>query len=335
MAFVSSFSDVDQSPDKSKLDPETAKMLGTGSNQSRDSQDDIDAVNSAINGDSTLINRLRNQQKPTSYEEGVSHIDKHVKIEYDGKDESILVRHYFPENCDPSFLPLVINLHGGGWCYSSVENRNQFCSKLARDMNVEVVSVNYTLSPEAKTGQALNECFAVWNEYTSNRTNPNRKVFLCGDSAGGNIASCMIFKIKENNGILPNALLLLYPVTDLVGEYETYKQFGNGFGLDENVIKKYYEAYVRDPETRKSYYYSPIYGDLSSFPPTLIIGCQFDVLRGQVFSFAKKLEEYKIPVKYICVETSAHGFLSKPNLTKLITIGHKIIDDFLNLFIRD
>lgn len=53
------------------------------------------------------------------------------------------------DNChDPYNLPLLIFVHGGGWCFSSVQHRNSLASQFAIRHNLEVVSINHSLSPE-------------------------------------------------------------------------------------------------------------------------------------------------------------------------------------------
>lgn len=81
---------------------------------------------------------------------------------------------------------------------------------------------------------------------------------------------------------------MFYPVIDLYNEYTSHKIFETGFGLSLQGLKKSTDAYIPDIETRKDPLYFPIIGDISSFPPSLVITSQFDILRSEGLAFAKK-----------------------------------------------
>ena len=91
-------------------------------------------------------------------------------------------------------------------------------------------------------------------------------------------------------------------------------------------------AYCPNEEERKNPLVSPIFGDLHGFPPSLVITSQFDILRNGGLAFAKKLDESGIPVKYICIQSAAHGFFTDPSI-KLSNITHNSIADFLKYFL--
>lgn len=322
--LTSSFNECDMNPSNDTLDNETLQNL------KRDTQISVQkakAVNEANHGNFSLINKIREQEPHTPTANGVKYEDIYVNY----GDEKILTRHYYPETChDPNNLPLLIYVHGGGWCFSSVQHRNSLASQFAIRHNLEVVSINHSLSPEYKFGRAIDEIYTVYCDIL-NKSSENRKVFLSGDSSGGNIAPCVIHKIKNDKIRLPTALLLFYPVCDLVTDYPSNHRFGTGFMLDYDLFTNYMTAYCPNEDERKNPLVSPIFGDLHDFPPSLIITSQFDILRNGGLAFAKKLDECGIPVRYICIQTAAHGFFTDPSI-KLSNIAHNYIAEFLKLF---
>ena len=134
---------------------------------------------------------------------------KYEDIYVNYESRKIFIRHYYPEKCkDPSKLPLLI--------YVLFQHRNFLSSQFAIRHNLEVVSINHSLSPEVKYGCAIDEIYTVYCDIMK-KSSDNRKIFLSGDSSGGKFAPCLIHKIKkENNVRIPTALLLFYPVCDLV-----------------------------------------------------------------------------------------------------------------------
>ena len=326
MAFTSLFIDCDQNPDFSTLDPEFYAFVGDKDKQKKEEQEDVAAIDAAMKGDSSLLNKRRTPF-PTKIHQNTDF--KNSFVHFDG--EKVLIKSFYPKGCDPQKLPLFINIHGGGWCYSSVEETNEFCSRLAFDMNAEVVSINYSLSPEAKTGQSLKECYEVWKKF-SMESSSDRQMFFVGDSSGANLALGSVFKIRENNLRMPTAMILLYPVTDILNDYESYHKFASGVGLSLIDMKKFIEAYAPNIEDRRCYYYSPILGDLHGFPPTLIIASQIDILRDQAHAFALKLNKSFVPVKYVCIERAGHGYIACSPIRKLINLAHEEIQKFMKNF---
>lgn len=330
--FASSFDDAPMEPNIELVDRETLELQKKSNPNA--GQALIDAIDEAINGDLTALKKIRSLQAISPYFEGAHHHDEY----FDFENDKVLVRYYHPETCkDPSSLPLFIFIHGGGWCHSSVEQRNYLLSKLSVTSNIEIASINYTLCPDVKCGRSIDECLAIYKDMVS-KSSPSRLIFISGDSSGGNIATSVLYKMARTEKGLrsPNALLLFYPVIDLYNEYPSHKIFETGFGLSMAGLKKCTDAYIPDVEMRKDPLYSPILGDISSFPPSLIITSQFDVLRSEGHAFAKKLDESGVPVKYICMKSAEHGFFSTGgiHIQNLTDVGISIIDDFLKIFIK-
>jgi len=51
---------------------------------------------------------------------------------------------------DEQLTPLVIYIHGGGWCLGNALTQpyDSMCSSLSRQLNWRVLSINYRLAPE-------------------------------------------------------------------------------------------------------------------------------------------------------------------------------------------
>ncbi len=71
----------------------------------------------------------------------------------------IMCRVYLPRIDEP--LPVMVHFHGGGWLQSSIDTHDRLAREYADGGDVAVVSVDYSLSPEAKFPRALEECAAV------------------------------------------------------------------------------------------------------------------------------------------------------------------------------
>ncbi|KAL5799491.1 hypothetical protein ACOSQ3_032568 [Xanthoceras sorbifolium] len=113
------------------------------------------------------------------------------------------VRIYLPEKNldDPDKFPVVLHFHGGGFCISQADwfmYYNMY-TRLARSTRAIFVSVYLRLAPENKLPDACDDGFEalLWlsslaraesHESWLNQHADFSRVFLIGDSSGGNIA---------------------------------------------------------------------------------------------------------------------------------------------------
>ena len=81
-----------------------------------------------------------------------------------------------------------------------------------------IASVDYTLSPEAKYPEGLNDCYKGLNyllKYASDFDSDTTQISIAGDSAGGKLAAALILKLAKEQIKIQNQILY-YPLTDLV-----------------------------------------------------------------------------------------------------------------------
>lgn len=72
----------------------------------------------------------------------------------------------------------------------------------AKSSGALIISVDYTLAPDAKYPYALDECFYVYEWLVSGKNQLGilpSKIILAGDSAGGNFVLGVTFKVRYNN----------------------------------------------------------------------------------------------------------------------------------------
>ncbi len=88
-------------------------------------------------------------------------------------------------------LPVIVNVHGGGFVYGSKEIYKRYCMDLARRGFV-VININYRLAPRWKFPTPMEDIHnaMVWlaeqgEQYQADTDN----VFMVGDSAGGQLVS--------------------------------------------------------------------------------------------------------------------------------------------------
>ncbi len=138
-------------------------------------------------------------------------------------DISEIYRLYRPASSGNARLPVLIYLHGGGWCFGSINSCARFCAELSRRAGVAVLAVDYPLAPRYPFPHALDASleavgFALANAGTYGFD--TGRISLGGDSAGGNLALSAALAIVSGRPVgdsrLPvdalRSIVLFYPV---------------------------------------------------------------------------------------------------------------------------
>ena len=176
-------------------------------------------------------------------------------------------------------LPVIIDIHGGGWMYATKDINEYYCMELAKK-GYCVFSISYRLVPDVTVNEQIKDCTdalafirANMKDYPANK----KTVMLTGDSAGGQLAlystilnnnpdAREIFGTVETN-LNIKCLLLTSPVT--------YAKSGGWFSI---YTKK---MWGKDYATKSTYNYmdlNEIMELANDMPPTYFITSSGDTL---------------------------------------------------------
>lgn len=212
-------------------------------------------------------------------------------------------------------LPAVLYLHGGGWVMGDEYVFDNLIRKIANRSDTVVVFPQYSPAPEAQYPQQINEAYSVLNYIYNNAEKLNidkNKIALMGDSAGGNMATVLALKSKDEKGPKIKFQLLLYPVTNADMDTDSYENFADGPWLSKKAMEWFWDAYVPEKIDRKNKYVSPLHADveeLKNLPSTLIITAENDVLRDEGEAYARKLDNAGVDVINVRINGTIHDFM--------------------------
>uniref|UniRef100_UPI00398F0088 hormone-sensitive lipase n=1 Tax=Pristiophorus japonicus TaxID=55135 RepID=UPI00398F0088 len=111
---------------------------------------------------------------------------------------------------------LIVHFHGGGFVAQTSKSHEAYLKTWAQELDSPILSIDYSLAPEAPFPRALEECFfaycwAVKNCHLLGST--AERICLAGDSAGGNLCITVSMRAASYGVRLPDGIMAAYPAT--------------------------------------------------------------------------------------------------------------------------
>ncbi len=228
---------------------------------------------------------------------------------------SFPVRVYRPLGLPGNALPLCVFFHGGGFVLGDIASYDHVVRAFASAAQCVMVSVDYHKPPEYKFPIPVKECFTAlqWaREHARQWGSDPERVFVAGDSAGGNFAAVAAQQAKAELVNLAGQILF-YPTTDMLAQTPSKEQFGEGFLLTGEDMAWFGEQYLSTLDDAQSMMASPGRSpDFRGLAPAFIITAEYDPLRDEGEAYAGKLREAGVPVTHKRYNGMIHGFVSVP-----------------------
>lgn len=226
--------------------------------------------------------------------------------------------------------PLLLYLHGGGWCFGSINSCARFCASLALLSDCCVAALAYRLSPQVAFPTPLNDCKEAFTYLKAHADewgcNPSR-ISIGGDSAGGNLALATALSVSDVHKVIA-----IYPVTKLFTESTpSWEKYACGYGDDAELLEAFCEAYAGSEANNPLASVGLADDDaLRTLPPVLIISAGHDILFDQTAEFAHRLRALHHPLSYHVYPTATHLFITVPGQQTAFTEAVKTVGSFLN-----
>lgn len=181
---------------------------------------------------------------------------------------------------------VILYLHGGGFTCGDLEYAKGFSTTLAVQCGVRVFCVGYRLAPENPYPAALEDALEGYQYLLSKGYSPER-IALCGESAGAGLCYSLCMKLKELSLPLPGSITAISPWVDLTQSGESYeKNRERDPSMRMEMLDFFASCYT---ENKEDPMVSPLFGDLSEMPPSLIFAGGDEILLSDAQELALKL----------------------------------------------
>lgn len=234
----------------------------------------------------------------------------------------IRFRIHTPRSPTVSARPIVLALHGGGWCWGTPEQSRWMAGRMAARLGAVVVAPTYRLAPEHPYPAAVEDCWAALEWVVAHAdelgADPGR-IAVLGDSAGGTLAAVLALRARDEGRPRLRGQVLVYPLVDLVGLR------GPGLG---GILQHYLGA---DGSRALEWPASPLRASThEGLPPALVLTARFDPLRPHAERYAAALRTAGVDVAVYAPALATHAYMTLPGVSPAARRGLAHVVGFLD-----
>ena len=212
--------------------------------------------------------------------------------------------------------PCLVFFHGGGWVIGNLDTHDVVCRKLAHEGELIVISVDYRLAPEHRFPAAVDDAITATKWIAANASQLGidaSRLFVGGDSAGGNLAAVVALDARENGPDIAGQLLV-YPATDFARTHPSHSEPETSILLTHTVITWFADHYLNGADIN-DWRASPARAkSLSGLPPAYVLTAGADPLRDEGDEYAERLRQGGVVVAYRHFPGQFHGFFTMGKL---------------------
>lgn len=230
-------------------------------------------------------------------------------------------------------LPVIVYYHGGGFTVGVSEDCDFLARKLAFTNCALVVSANYRSAPEFMFPTPLDDAFDVYRWVAADAGllgGDTGRIAVAGDSAGSNFAAALALRARDENVRVPDAVVMLGAMPDFHFErWDSFRtQAPRGIVYDMAFAGFIRGAYV-GPTPWDHPWVSPIEGDLTGYPLTVITAGTHDPIVDSARAFGERIRAVGGRTVEYFPEGMPHGYYFFPGVHAEEDVAYGIVAETL------
>ena len=241
-----------------------------------------------------------------------------------GPGGDVPVRLYYPSV--EKGLPVLVYFHGGGFVLGNLDSHDSLCRKIALGADCIVVAVDYRLAPEHPFPAAPQDSLAATKwvlDHAAEIGGDPGRVIVGGDSAGGNLATGVAIRLRDEGVAKIRGQLLVYPWIQLRPRIEgSMVTNGADYFLKVADLGWFEDMYLGDADADHPDASPLVIDDLSNLPRALVITAGFDPLHDQGRAYALRLTDSGNACDHSHYAGAIHGFFGMP-----AEISHRAVEE--------
>lgn len=199
---------------------------------------------------------------------------------------------------------VYLEVHGGGFIQDGGDICRSRSTWSAAELGARVWAVDYRMPPDHPYPTPLDDCVGSYRALLDVRR--PEEVVVGGPSAGGNLVAALLLRAKDEGMPMPAGAAISSPCSDLTGSSDS---MATNKGVDTVLrgdIGPQYRLYANGNDLQDPYL-SPVYGDFTGFPPTILITGTRDVLLSDTVRLHRAMRRDGVDADLHVWEAAGHG----------------------------
>lgn len=194
---------------------------------------------------------------------------------------------------------IILYFHGGGFCQGSSKSYQHSCYDIVAVSGIQMLVPDYRLAPEHPFPAAIYDSVTAYDYLIGLGFSP-KNICIVADSAGASLALGLISTLIRRNATLPVAMGLLSPcvTVEMYHDSQIYRDLEKkDIMLSEKILRRFSAAYLKG-HNPKDPLASPIYSDLTGYPPMFISVGTEDMLIDSIKKFYMRALDCKLETEF-------------------------------------
>jgi len=221
----------------------------------------------------------------------------------------------------------ILFFHGGAFLFGSSKGHRKFTDHLSKVSGAAVFSVDYRLLLKHNRYASVRDAQQAYLWILENSPTEQKKcnfLMVAGDSAGGNLTHMLASWSKNNAPRQPNGVIGFSPSLDqtlsshrLKKNQQSDPMLGKGLNLLISLPRhiRLWVLFIVTRSNPSNPLVSPLYGDLSDLPPTLIHASSSEMLLGESICYVNRARAQGSKIKFQVWHKQIHDW-------HLFNLGH-------------
>jgi acetyl esterase/lipase len=205
--------------------------------------------------------------------------------------------------------PLIVHFPGGGFILAAMNGHRQFLVDVCRTQGCRALLAQYRLAPEFPLPVAQIDGLRLYKHLLESLEQDPAKLFLMGDSAGGNVVLSTLLQARDQGLALPAAGILISAGSDLtLSCASTLENMDKDPMFHINNLHWILQQAIPVEQATNDPLISPTLGNYTGLPPLLFEVGSSEIMRDHSILAAENARRDGVEVQLTISPHSPHAY---------------------------
>lgn len=199
--------------------------------------------------------------------------------------------------------PVVLYIHGGAYVHNFSSRHWAAMAEWAEVTGCGIVTPNYPMLYNYTARDAHPLMLQLYQQLL--KQYPARRIIIMGDSAGGGFTLALAQEARNDSIDLPRHLVLISPWVDVLGGDDALQEHDTF--LNAEMLRKIGADWAGEIDPRDPMI-SPLYGDMTSLPPTDLFTGTWEIFYTDIVNTCDKMKAAGVDARLHVAEKMGHVY---------------------------